>query len=250
MSGVISAVKRWAADYAGAALLALLLHALLLACLLRLEFTQVPPPKPAAPVVSYLYQPPPIQAVAAQAESNPPEPAPAALPTELPAEPEPEITALAGTDNAATQTDAVSEKQPAAAVGPSAAPFSASFSAKPEQSSAAGLAQRALSRAATPSARAIEDAATASYQQFLQAQQQPKITVERRHQELSADPAQQVVAQMNDGRQIIRTRDGCRIADPNKDGFDGLMALKTVPCGDEAKTSELLKQALEKHRKY
>lgn len=237
MSGVISAVKRWAADYAGAALLALLLHALLLACLLRLEFTQVPPPKPAAPVVSYLYQPPPIQAVAAQAESNPPEPAPAALPTELPAEPEPEVTALAST---ATQADAVSEKQPAAAVVPSAAPFSAPFSAQPEQSSAAGLAQRALSSAATPSARAIEDAATASYQQFLQAQQQPKITVEKRHQELSADPAQH----------MVRLKEGvCVIGDPAKDGFEQLMAAKKVPCGDEAKTSDLLKQALEKHLK-
>ncbi|WP_240225001.1 hypothetical protein [Rheinheimera hassiensis] len=245
MPGVISAVKRWAADYTGAALLALLLHALLLACLLRLEFTQVSPPKPAAPVVSYLYQPPPVQAVAAQPESNAPEPAPAVLPSALSVKPAPEVAAPVGTDNPATQADAVSEKQPSAAV----APFLAPFSAQPEQSSAAGLAQRALSSAATPSARAIEDAATASYQQFLQAQQQPKITVERRHQELSADPAQQVMAQMNDGRQIIRTRDGCRIADPTKDGFDGLMALKTVPCGDEAKTSELLKQALEKHLK-
>ncbi|MDR6984916.1 hypothetical protein J2X32_003571 [Rheinheimera pacifica] len=247
MSGVISAVKRWAADYAGAALLALLLHALLLACLLRLEFTQMPPPKPAAPVVSYLYQPPPVQAVAAQAESNTstPVPAPAALPTELSVEPESEVTALASADSSSTQVEAVQETQPAAV----AAPFAASFSAQPEQSSATGLAQRALSGAATPSARAIEDAATASYQQFLQAQQQPKMTVERRHQELSADPAQQVVVQMNDGRQIIRTKDGCRIADPAKDGFDGLMALKTVPCGDEATTSELLKQALEKHLK-
>lgn len=250
MSGVISAVKRWAADYAGAALLALLLHALLLACLLQLEFTQVPPPKPAAPVVSYLYQPPPVQAVVAQAESNAPEPAPAALPSalsvtpELSAAPEPEVAALAGTDNAATQADAVSEKQPAAAVTSSAAPFSA----QPEQNSAAGLAQRALSSAATPSTRAIEDAATASYQQFLQAQQ-PKITVERRHQELSADPAQQVVAELGNGIQLIRIKGGCRIADPAKDGFEQLMAAKKVPCGDEAKTSDLLKQALEKHLK-
>ena len=130
----------------------------------------------------------------------------------------------------------MSEKQPAAAVVPSAAPFSA----QPEQNSAAGLAQRALSRAATPSARAIEDAATASYQQFLQAQQQPKMTVEKRHQELSADPAQQVV----------RIKEGvCVIGDPALDGFEQLMAAKKVPCGDEAKTSDLLKQALEKHLK-
>lgn len=243
MSGVIAAVKRWAADYAGAALLALLLHALLLAGLLRLEFTQVPPPKPAAPVVSYLYQPPPVQAVAAQPESNAPEPAPAALPSVLPAtpelsaKPEPEVAALAGTDNAVTQADAVSEKQPAAAV----APFSAPFSAQPKQSSAAGLAQRALSSAATPSARAIEDAATASYQQFLQAQQQPKMTVEKRHQELSANPAQHKV----------RIKEGvCVIGDPALDGFEQLMLAKRVPCGDKDASSAILKQALEKHRKY
>lgn len=246
MSGVTSAIKRWAADYAGAALLALLLHALLLAYLLRLEFTQVPPPKPAAPVLSYLYQPPPVQAVAAQPESNAPEPEPAALPPALSvtpalsAEPEPEVAALAGTDNAATQADAVSEKQPAAVVIPSGTAISAPFSAQPEQSRATGLAQRALSRAATPSTRAIEDAATASYQQFLQAQQQPKITVERRHQELSANPAQHKV----------RIKEGvCVIGDPALDGFEQLMLAKRVPCGDKDASSALLKQALEKHLK-
>lgn len=246
MSGVTSAIKHWAADYAGAALLALLLHALLLACVLRLEFTQMPPPAPAAPVVSYLYQPPPVPVVSAQAENNPPEPAPAALPTELSvelsAEAEPEVTALAGTDNPATKADVVNEKQPVTAV-------IATSTAEPEQHSSAGVAQRALSTAATPSARVMEDAAAASYQQFLQAQQQPKMTVEKRHQELSADPAQQVVAQLANGKQLIRTKGGCRIADPAKDGFEQLMAAKKVPCGDEAKTSELLKQALEKHLK-
>ncbi|MCS4308319.1 hypothetical protein M2404_002674 [Rheinheimera pacifica] len=240
MSGVTSAIKRWAADYAGAALLALLLHALLMACLLRLEFTQMPLPKPAEPVVSYLYQPPPVPAVAAQAENTPPEPAPAALPTELSAAAKPEVSALASVANPVTKADVLSEKQPATLVVPSVA--------EPEQHNS-GLAQRALSTAATPSARAIEDAAAASYQQFLQAQQQPKMIVEKRHQELNADPAQQIVAQLDDGKQLIRTKGGCRIADPTKDGFDGLMAARMVPCGDEANTSDLLKQALEKHLK-
>lgn len=232
MSGVIAAVKRWAADYAGAALLAVLLHALLLAGFLQLEFTQVPSPKPAAPIVSYLYQPPPIQVVAAPAESHAPEPEPAALPAELSAAPEQEVAAPAGTDNAATAADMVSETPPVTAILPSAL--------EPEQYNRGGLAQRALSRAATPSARAIEDAATASYQQFLQAQQQPKITVEKRHQELSADPAQHMV-RIKEG--------GCVIGDPALDGFEQLMLAKRVPCGDEAKTSDLLKQALEKHLK-
>ena len=217
------------------------LHALLLAGFLQLEFTQVPSPKPAAPVVSYLYQPPPIQVVAAPAESHAPEPEPAALPAELPAAPEQEVAAPAGTDNAATPADTVSETPPVTAILPSAT--------APELYNSGGLAQRALSTAATPSARVMEDAAAASYQQFLQAQQQPKITVERRHQELSADPAQQVVAELGNGIQLIRIKGGCRIADPAKDGFEQLMAAKKVPCGDEAKTSDLLKQALEKHLK-
>lgn len=241
MSGVIAAVKRWAADYAGAALLAVLLHVLLLAGFLQLEFTQVPSPKPAAPIVSYLYQPPPIQVVAAPAESHAPEPEPAALPAELSAAPEQEVAAPAGTDNAATAADKVSETPPVTAILP-AAP-------EPEQYNRGGLAQRVLSRAATPSARAIEDTATASYQQFLQAQQQPKMTVEKRHQELSVDPVQQVVAELGKGVQLIRIKGGCRIADPALTGFEQLMAAKKVPCGDEAKTSDLLKQALEKHLK-
>src|SRR5690606_30308931 len=96
---------------------------------------------------------------------------------------------------------------------------------------------------------AVEQAAAASYQQLLQAQQRPKITVEKRHQQLSSDPAGQVIAQLDDGRQLIRSKGGCRIADPSKDGFDALMALKTVPCGDEENSSALLQQALEKHIK-
>lgn len=114
-----------------------------------------------------------------------------------------------------------------------------------------GLAQRALNRGATVDPAAIEQAAMANYQQQLQAQQQPKITVEKRHQALSTDPARQVVAQLADGRQLIRTKGGCYIADPSKHGFDALMAAKLMPCGDEddSSTSALLQQALEKHIK-
>lgn len=111
------------------------------------------------------------------------------------------------------------------------------------------LAQRALNQAGTIAPVAIVQAAAASYQQLLQTQQQPKITVEKRHQQLTTDPAGQVFAQLNDGRQLIRVKGGCRLADPGKDGFDALMAAKVVPCGDEEDSSALLKQALEKHIK-
>lgn len=115
----------------------------------------------------------------------------------------------------------------------------------PQQS----LAQRALNQAGTVAPAAIAQVAAASYQQLLQAQQQPKITVEKRHQQLTTDPAGQVFAQLNDGRQLIRVKGGCRMADPGKEGFDALMAAKVVPCGDEEDSSALLKQALEKHIK-
>lgn len=113
-----------------------------------------------------------------------------------------------------------------------------------------GLTQRALNQAATVNPAAVEQAAVASYQQLLQAQQRPKITVEKRHQQLSTDPAQQVFAQLDNGLQLIRTKGGCRFADPSKDGFDALMAANAVvPCGDEENSSALLQQALEKHIK-
>lgn len=111
------------------------------------------------------------------------------------------------------------------------------------------LVQRALNQAAAADPSAIERSAQASYQQFLQSQQQPKATVHKRYQQLSRDPAGQVLAQLDDGKQLIRTKDGCRIADPAKDGFEGLMATRPVPCGDEVSRSALLQQALEKYSK-
>src|SRR5690606_38832589 len=119
-----------------------------------------------------------------------------------------------------------------------------------ENTTNSSLVQRALNQAATVNPAAIDQAAAASYQQLLQAQQQPKITVEKRHQQLTTDPAGQVFAQLNDGRQLIRVKGGCRMADPGKEGFDALMAANAVvPCGDEEDSSALLKQALEKHIK-
>ncbi|WP_372626824.1 hypothetical protein [Arsukibacterium sp.] len=111
------------------------------------------------------------------------------------------------------------------------------------------LVQRALNRAASVDPAIVEQDAAASYQQFLQ-RQQPRLTVEKQHWPVSENPAQQVLAQLDDGRQIVRIRKGvCVVGDPMLDGFEALMAAKRVPCGDEIKTSELLKQALDKHIK-
>lgn len=205
------------------------------------------------PIVSYLYQPPqpvaveqppqPLAEMATAVEAVQPVPTnaaspaavtePAAVAAEPPAEQRPPARQQSGAKSladTAARTEPEGERHAAAS---------------PQQS----LAQRALNRAATVNPAAIEQAAAASYQQLLQAQQQPKLTVEKRHQQLTEDPAGQVIVKLDDGRQIVRTKGGCRIADPTKDGFDALMAARPVPCGDEEPSSALLKQALEKHRK-
>lgn len=246
MSDIRSTFTALSRAYGCPVLLALLLHAVLLAALLQTEFAPLakPPltePAVSEPIVSYLYQPP--------------KPAPAEI--QQPASEDivtPEVIKSAAAKVAQPAVKAeqrpVSLQQSAATVSPDRPDKLSTEDTEhtittPRQS----LTQRAFNRAATVDPVAIEQAAQAAYQQFLQTQQQPKMTVEKRHQQLSRDPALQVVAQLDDGKQLIRIKGGCRIADPTKDGFDGLMAARMVPCGDEAKTSDLLKQALEKHSK-
>ena len=93
------------------------------------------------------------------------------------------------------------------------------------------------------------DLAALSYQQFLQQQRQPNQQNSQLQRGISVNPAQQVQATLDDGRQILRSKDGCRLVDPAKDGFEGMMAIRSVPCGDEITTADLLEQALQKHRK-
>ena len=230
--------------YGRPVLLALLLHGMLLAAVLQTRFSPTTKQTQSEPVLSYLYQPTlPVQAGI---------PAPMAENTSAPDAMQPGLTNQ-------HQTSALDARQPAATPAlaepllqqqvETATKGSAELVTAPVRT---GLAQRALNRAATTSPDVLQQAATAGYQQQLQAQQQPKITVEKRHQALSSDPARQVVAQLADGRQLIRTKGGCRVADPSKQGFDALMAANAVvPCGDEddSSTSALLKQALEKHIK-
>lgn len=236
MSGVITTLKRLLQAYGRAAVPALLLHALLLAALLQVRFTPAVKPPDVEPVVSYLYQPP-VSPPQAQPEAD-------IGPELVPPDAEP----VAAKSSSRSLHAADSKKVEQAPVDTPPAPPTQAVS-QPVPVPQPGLARRSLERAAAPTPAAMEQAAAASYQQFLQAQQPAKITVEKRHQQLSKDPAQQVMANLADGRQIIRTKEGCRIADPGKDGFDALMASKTVRCGDEDNSSDLLKQALEKHSK-
>ncbi len=234
LAGVIGRCRLFFRLYGRALLFASLLHALVLLALTQVPFKQKRVQVVSEPISSYLYR------------SVTPEPAepelavPAKLQLSEPSAGQLQATAARPTQAAVKSAD--SKNKPAPKPTMEAGTSTAVLDVEP------GIASRALGRAAMADPSAIERSAQASYQQFLQAQQQGKITVEGRYQQ-STDPAGQVLAQLDDGRQIIRTRDGCKIADPTKDGFDGLMATRTVPCGDKASSAELLKQALEKHSK-
>lgn len=241
MPAVIQVITSHVRSYGAALLLALVLHILLLLTLWLTRFS--PPAKPvsATAITSFLYQPTP----AIKAEDIPPPPADEPIAAQV----KPEV-------NSSDVSEVATEPVQKAAL-PTAAKQAETEQASAQSTAAEhvmqpqpGLAERTLNRAATPSSAMIQQAADASYQQFLQSQQQPKATVHKRYQQLSRDPAGQVLAQLDDGKQLIRTKDGCRIADPAKDGFEGLMATTAVPCGDEVSSSALLQQALEKYSKH
>lgn len=225
--------------YGRPALLALLLHVLLLALLSTTKFSPAVKPTPSPAIVSYLYQPLPVAAPSLEPAAEPVAEKPVAL-----TEQQPPVVTEASTPAAqqnSVYTPENNSTRPATVVNEELQPGKNT-----------SLVQRALNQAgAVPGSQqaAKANAASTAYQQFLREQQQPRITVEPQHQQLSQDPAKQVVAQLDDGRQIIRSKGGCRIADPAKDGFEGLMATRAVPCGDEVSNTELLKKALEKHRK-
>ena len=239
MSGVTTTLKRLLQTYRRAAVPALLLHAVLLAALLQVRFTPAVKPKDVEPVVSYLYQPLPVSTQQAQPEADTgPEPV---TPDAKPVTAKPSSKLLDTADS-----KKVEQARPDTPPAPQTQLVTQQLVPAPQS----GLAQRSLERAATTTPAAMEQAAAASYQQFLQAQQPAKITVEKRHQQLSKDPALQVFAQLDNGLQLIRTKGGCRFADPAKEGFEALMTSSAVvPCGDEENSSALLKQALEKHSK-
>lgn len=248
MSGVISALDAFWRAYGRPALLALLLHAMLLTMLMNANFPVRVTPTPSEAVLSYVYQPPPTPTKLTEQPEDETSTGPEAMPPQ-PVNTAPSVTAAPQqATNEPAVVSAVLPHTPAQPEPPVPAESQDTLQAivVPRQS----LAQRALNQAASVDPAAIVQAAAASYQQLLQAQQQPKITVEKRHQQLTTDPAGQVFAQLDNGLQLIRTKGGCRFADPSKDGFDALMAANAVvPCGDEEDSSALLKQALEKHIK-
>ena len=244
LTTVIQRLTRLVANDGRPLLLAIALHALLLLLLLSIDMRQPVVPRAVEPIQTYLYQapklPPPTLAPTPTLASAPlAEAAAAGIPA---------VADVTAAGHASPEQDSSHPLAPE----PDRAELTAAPAVQTTVHSAVavpGLAQRAFNRAATIDPVAIEQAATAGYQQFLQVQQQPKLTVEKRHQSLSQNPAHQVVAQLNDGKQLVRVKGGCRLADPTKQGFDALMAAKVVSCGDEDDSSALLKRALQKHSK-
>lgn len=241
LSGANNTTTDFVRSYGWAISLALLLHFLLLFALWQTKFT--PPVKPvtATAITSFLYQPVPAAPVQTLNESSPEVQNQQSL--------QQVKASIVIAEEVSRQGQAAVEEPVIQQNTAAATPVENTAGEEATRSQQTGLAQRAFSRAAAADPSAVERSALASYQQFLQAQQQPKATVDKRHQQLSSDPAGQVLAQLDDSRQLIRTKDGCRIADPTKDGFEGLMATRAVPCGDKASSTELLRQALEKHSK-
>ena len=223
-------------------LLALLLHLLLVAALMQTKLTQPVKRKPTEPIVSYLYQPPLAEVKIIAAPKDIAEQKPEQTSAEIPV-----ATSVAQSMQTQAKPPAVEPEKPQPDVF--AAQTEIAAQSVPAVTVSTSLAQRALQRAAISNPAQMQQAATGSYQQHINAQQQVKLTVEKRYQQLSSDPAKQVIAELDHGFQLIRTKDGCRIAAPTKDGFEALMAAGRAPCGDEVSNKELLKKALEKHIK-
>lgn len=83
-----------------------------------------------------------------------------------------------------------------------------------------------------------EELASAHRAQQIQRHAQPKITVEKRYQEI------------HDGSENIRIGDRCLIGDPSKDGFDALMAAKLVDCGDKMSAGQQLQEILQRRSRH
>lgn len=231
---------RYLSDYGAPVLLAFLLHALLLAAMSMVEFA--PPVKQVnnEPVLTFFYQPPLTTEHSVKPE----------IQAEISAVKDPEIAqpakAAVDKDNDRHNHEPAKPHAPKKVVVAKALP---TIETPRGTQTGTSLAQRALDSVAAPNQTFMQQAAKSSYQQFVQRQQDIKLTVDAKYRKLSTDPAEQVITQLEQGRQLIRTTKGCRIVDPSKHDFEAMMAATSVPCGDEKTTSALLKQALEKHVK-
>lgn len=202
--------------------------------------------EPARAIEAYFYQPPPGVSVAEQT-----------MPLDEPksAAPEAPAAALDMLEDVAAITAEQNETL-AGAAAPIDEVAQTSFESVPSSQSLDGadLAKRSgsLMDRALQQLQSTDGLASTHRTEQQRSFAEPKITVAPRFQEIPRDPARQVIAQLNDGRQIIRTRDGCRMADPGKDGFEALMAARRVACGDEdtADAGQQLQQILQRRSRH
>lgn len=218
-------------NYALAVMLSLLAHLLFFVAVWCVKYQPVVKITPAVPVISFLYQPIPVVLPERSVTAFEPVVDMADKGDAAVLEPEKQAVAEHATEHK-------TEVDNAQAVSETDLPVAVSADKK-----TGSLADRAFRHAISTDV----DMAYDGYQQLRQQQQYPRMTVDKRFQELNPDPQQQVMMTLDNGMQILRSKEGCRLADPSKDGFDGLMAVVQVPCGDETTTAELLKQSLEKH---
>ncbi|SEA84226.1 hypothetical protein [Alkalimonas amylolytica] len=203
-------------------LLALLGHASIGLLLVQHTWQRpLSPEEPARAIEAYFYQPPPVVSAA---------------------EPEEPAVTLEMQEEAAAITAEHTETPADATTPTTGLPKPSDESASSSQSLDGNLAERrgSMMDRALQQLQSTGDLANAHRTQQLQRHAQPKITVEKRYQEI------------HDGSQPIRNSRGCLSGDPSVDGFgfDGLMAAKYVPCGDEISAGQQLQEILQRRSRH
>ena len=192
-------------------------------------------------IETYFYQPPTRRLVEPLIVEPVPEPA------ELPTEPEvsaenpaSEPVVITDVDEAVIIPGNVTLEQVDAAVKTDEWGIEAELVVEAALMAADTSKQGSLMDRALRHVQPTEELASAHRAQQIQRQAQPKITVEKRYQEIQ------------DGSQPIRNARGCLIGDATIDGFgfDGLMAAKYVPCGDEMSAGQQLQEILQRRSKH
>ncbi|GHG75905.1 hypothetical protein GCM10010919_30570 [Alishewanella longhuensis] len=234
--------QNWHRGYLWPVSLALLIHLVFFALLLRP--LPVSPPAIVEPVSSYLYTPPkPVvpaeplltEVVAAVLPAEPDETnvaTQAAPNTRSPIEEEAFSTATGSTEQYEVLSDTLTTEQTSVDADARLVSEHAATS-----STAASLAERALSGIAQQYSAPVAD-----YAGWSQQQKQPRLTVAKEHQQLSSEAEN---AARGVGMQMVKLGDRCLIVDPALSGFEQLMDAKGIPC-KESDDAVLFRQVMSK----
>lgn len=227
--------RNWHHGYLQPALLALLIHLLFFALLLKPRPT-LPPPA-VEPVFSYLYTPPkaaPLPVVAPVVPVAPvlTEPLLPELPqTKTPAEPQADLL----------KPDTIAEPMAEIATAPPELPTATDAVTNTDTVIHTGIASSKVHATTQPASSSIAErtfssvaqqysAPAADYASWAKQQSQPRATVAKQHQLAGQDPAKAVLFTYNDGQQLVKLGDRCLIVDPALSGFEQLIKAKGAPC--------------------